>query len=208
MRLLLVLIAAVPLFAQKQTISHEDIWLMKRVGEPVVSPDGRSVVFSVTAPQYDAAKQSADLWLMPADGSTPARQITFTLAPETSPVWSPDGTKIAFVTRRDRDESPQVYVLPLGGGEARRITDVPGGVTSPQWRPDGNAILFESDYDPLAAGRKARKWNARIYDSMPIRYWNTWLDEKRPHIFVQDVREGAKAVDILDKSKLANSAGF
>jgi dipeptidyl aminopeptidase/acylaminoacyl peptidase len=194
-------------FAQKRPITHEDVWLMKRTGEPVVSPDGRSIVFSLTEPDYDAAKQSTDLWLAQADGSAPPRRLTFTRAPETGAVWSPDGTRLAFVTRREGDEAAEVYVMPMGGGEARRITNVPGGAANPQWRPDSKAILFESNYDPIAAERKQRKSTARVYDSMPVRFWNAWLDEKKPHIFTQDL-EGTQSVDVLKGSKLAESTGF
>lgn len=194
--------------AQKRPITHEDVWLMKRVGEPVVSPDGRSIVFSMTEPDYDPAKQSTDLWLVPAGGSESPRRLTFTKAPETAPAWSPDGTRLAFATRREGDDAPQIYVLPLGGGEAQRITNMPAGVSNPQWRPDGMAILFESDYDPIASERKQRKFNARIYDTMPIRFWNAWTDEKKPHVFVQELREGAQPVDLFKGSKLADSPGF
>lgn len=204
----LLLLLATAAFAQKRPVTHEDIWLMKRVGEPIVSPDGRSVVFALTEPDYDAAKQTADLWVVPADGSAPPRRLTFTKAPEVGPVWSPDGTRLAFVTRREGDEAPQVYVMPMSGGEAQRITNVPAGAGNPQWRPDGKAILFESDYDAIAAERRQRKSNARIYDSMPVRFWNTWLDEKKPHIFTQDLREGAQPVDVVKGSKLSESPGF
>lgn len=181
---------------------------MKRTGEPVVSPDGRSIVFQLTDPDYDPAKQTSDLWIVPADGSAPPRRLTSTRAAETGAVWSPDGTRLAFVTRREGDESAQVYILPLQGGEAQRVTTAPAGVSNPQWRPDGKALLFESDYDPLAAERKTRKWNARIYDTFPIRFWNAWLDEKRPHVFVQELREGARPVDVLKGSELADSRGY
>src|SRR5579871_199195 len=195
-------------FAAKRPITHEDVWLMKRVSEPVVSPDGKSIVFLMTVPDYDAAKQSADLWVVPSDGSASPRQLTFTKAPETSAAWSPDGTRLAFVSKREGDEAAQVYVLPMQSGEAQRITNVPGGARNPRWRPDGQAILFEADYDPIAAERKQRKSPARIYDSMPLRFWNAWVDEKKPHIFVQELHEGAQPVDVLKGSKLADSAGF
>jgi dipeptidyl aminopeptidase/acylaminoacyl peptidase len=208
-KVILFLLLAVSVFAQKRPITHEDVWLMKRAGEPLVSPDGRSIVFSLTEPDYDAAKQSSDLWLVPADGSAPPRRLTYTRAPESGPAWSPDGARLAFVTRREGDEAQQVYVLPMSGGEARRITAAPGGASNPQWRPDGKAILFESDVDAIAAERKQIKSSARVYDAMPIRYWNTWLDAaRRPHIFVQELREGAAAVDVLKGSKLAGSPGF
>lgn len=202
------LLLAVCLFAQKRVITHEDVWMMKRTGEPVVSPDGKWIVFSLVEPDYDPAKQVSDLWIVPADGREAPQRLTASKAPESGAVWSPDGTRIAFTTRRDGDEAPQVYVLPVHGGEARRITSVAGGASNPQWRPDGKALLFESDFDPIAAERKSRKWNARIYETFPIRYWNAWLDEKRPHVWVQELADGAKPVDLLAGSNLVLSPGF
>jgi dipeptidyl aminopeptidase/acylaminoacyl peptidase len=60
----------------KRPITHEDVWLMKRVGTPVPSPDGKWAVFSVTNPAYDAKEQSSDLWLKSLTDDSPARQIT------------------------------------------------------------------------------------------------------------------------------------
>jgi dipeptidyl aminopeptidase/acylaminoacyl peptidase len=206
-RAVLALLLVVCAWAQKRAITHEDVWLMKRVAEPVVSPDGRSIVFAVTEPDYDPARQATDLWIVPSDGSVSPRRLTNTRAPESSAVWSPDGSRLAFVTRREGDESPQVYVLPMQGGEAMRVTSAAAGASNPQWRPDGQALLFESDFDPVA-DRKGRKWSARVYDTFPVRFWNTWLDEKRPHVFVQELTAGAPAVDLLKGSKLADSRGF
>jgi len=207
-KLLFLLSFSVLAFAQKRPVTHEDIWLMKRISDPVASPDGRSIVFSMHEPDYDAAKQSEDLWVALTDGSVPPRRLTFTKAPETGVAWSPDGTRIAFVTKREEDIVAQVYVLPMNGGEAQRITHVHSAAANPKWRPDGNAILFESEFDPIAAARKERKSTARVYDAMPVRFWNAWLDERKPHIFVQELREGAHALDVLKGSKLAESAGF
>ena len=57
--------------APKRPITHEDVWLMKRVGAPALSPDGRMVVVAVAEPAYEDAAKSSDLWLVPADGSAP-----------------------------------------------------------------------------------------------------------------------------------------
>ncbi len=206
--LALFLCLAVSGFAQKRPITHQDVWMMKRVGEPVVSPDGRSAVFSVIEPDYDPAKQVSDLWVVSTGGSKPPHRLTSTKAPETGPVWSPDGTSLAFATQREGDDTPQIYVMPLAGGEARRVTHFPGGASNPQWRPDGKAILFEGDYDPIAVERKIRKSTARTFDAMPVRYWNAWLDEKRRHLYAQELRESATPADILSGSKLAASVGF
>jgi dipeptidyl aminopeptidase/acylaminoacyl peptidase len=212
------LLIATALPAQKLPITHEDVWLMKRAGPPAVSPDGKWAVTAVTEPSYDAAKSASDLWIAPLDGSHPPRRLTNTLAPESGAVFSPDSRQLAFATKREGDDVTQIYVLPLDGGEAMRVTNLSTGASDPQWRPDGKAILFESRVYPgagndadnrkIAAERKARKYNLRVFDSFPIRYWDHWLDDLRPHVFVQDLEEGAPARDLLAGTRLGAQPGF
>ena len=108
----------------KKPITHETLWMMKRVGAPVVSPDGRWAVYSVLEPSYEPKDAVSDLWLVATDGSTPARRITHTKEAKDDVDWSPDSTRIAFATKREGDEVAQIYILDLspGGGEARRLS--------------------------------------------------------------------------------------
>ena len=103
------LLAAFALYGQKRPITHEDVWLMKRVGTPAVSPDGKWAVTSVAGPSYEAAKTASDLWLVALDGSSGPRRLTSTLAPESGAVFSPDSKRLAFATKREGDGAPQVY---------------------------------------------------------------------------------------------------
>lgn len=203
----------------RQVITHETLWMMKRVGSPAVSPDGKWVVFSVLEPAYDPDKEVNGLWLTAADGSGTPRRLTRSKVRENGVAWSPDSHAIAFSGKREGDEVEQIYVLDLaGGGDARRLTTVATGAASPQWRPDGRAVLFESFVWPGAADdeankkiiaeRKARKYNVRIYEHFPIRYWNQWFDERRPTLMVQSLEEGAPARDVLSGSALARAPGF
>src|SRR5437867_2675243 len=128
--------------ADKRAITHQDVWTMKRVSAPAVSPDGKWAVVSVTEPAYDDSKTVSDLWIIPVEGSAPPRRLTNTKAREEGYVFSPDSTRIAFTSKREGDEANQVYVLPLGGGEAVRATNISTGASDPKWRPDGKAILF------------------------------------------------------------------
>jgi dipeptidyl aminopeptidase/acylaminoacyl peptidase len=209
--------AATP--AAQTRLTHELLWTMKRVGAPAVSPNGKWVVFSVLEPSYEPDKEVSDLWLVPADGSAAPRRITNTRAPESGAAWSPDSRSIAFASRREGDDSEQIYILDLvSGGEARRLTDLATGASGPKWRPDGKAILFESTVYPnapdedanrkIAAERKARKYNVRVYEHFPVRQWSQWLDERQPTILVQSLEPGARPKDILSGTALAHSAGF
>jgi dipeptidyl aminopeptidase/acylaminoacyl peptidase len=219
MRALFAVCFALTALAQtKRPITHEDVWMMKRVGATIVSPDGRWAVASVTEPAYDADKTVTDLWIAPADGSRPPRRLTATKGAESQPVFSPDSSRIAFSAKREGDDQPQVYVLSLEGGEAVRMTDQPGGAFGPQWRPDGQALLFQSRLYPgpaaaadqrrIAAERKARKENVRVYDSFPFRYWDQWLDDLVTHILVQEAKPGAAVKDLLAGTRLVDSPGF
>jgi len=205
----------------RQPLTHESIWMMKRVGAPVVSPDGRLVVFTITEPSYDEKKEVADLWIAPTDGSAKPRRLTSGKAAESGARFSPDGKRIAFSARRDDDEVAQIYVIDLaGGGEAQRVTASPLAARGPVWSPDGAWIAYQSAVYPgaadleanrkAAAERKDAKSKVRVYDSFPIRRWDRWLDDTRTHLFVvqADGASGAKARDLLAGTALAAGPGF
>jgi dipeptidyl aminopeptidase/acylaminoacyl peptidase len=195
------------------------MWALKRIGAPVPSPDGKLVVFPVIDPAYDDKDQVSDLWIVPSDGKSKPRRLTFSKSAESGVAWSPDSTKIAFSAKREGDEVNQVYVLDVAdGGEAVRITSLSTAARSPSWRPDGKALAFVSTVYPgaaddeankrIAAERKAQKYRARVYDKFPIRNWDKWLEDTQTHVFVQDAQPGAKAKDLLAGSKLVNERGF
>ncbi|HKR66778.1 MAG TPA: S9 family peptidase [Thermoanaerobaculia bacterium] len=208
------------LAADKQPITHETLTLMKRVGAPNVSPDGKWVVFSVTEPSYDEKEQTNDLWLVPSDGSAKPRKITAMKAGESDPAWSPDSKRIAFSAKRDADESAQIYVLDIaGGGEAQRVTNLSTGVRRPRFSPDGKSISYGSTVFADAADDEANKKAAkeekdkkskvRIYDSSPIRSWDRWVDtNKEPHLFVQALEPSGAAKDLLVGTRLIKEPGF
>lgn len=204
--------------AGRHAITHEDLWLMKRVGAPALSPDGRWVVIPVAEPAYADDQKSSDLWLVPADGGASPRRLTSSKGSESDAAWSPDSTRIAFAAKRDGDEDFQIYVLDVaGGGEALRVTTVSTGAAKPHWRPDGQALLFTSmifsgaktDAENRARldERKSRKYNARAFDDFPIRHWDRWLDERRPTLMLQPLETGAEARDLLAGTELARGRG-
>lgn len=204
--------------ATKKVLTHETLWMMKRVGVPTVSPDGRWVVFTINEPSYDRDGAVVDLWIVPADGSAAPRRLTSSKAAESGAAWASDSRRIAFSTKREGDDEAQIYVIDIAGGEARRVTNVATGAANPKWSPDGQSILFESSVYPGAtdeagnrqavADRKGRKFNMRVYNHYPVRYWNQWIDDRQPSLWVQPLTEGAPARDLLSATKLARSEGF
>lgn len=204
--------------ADKQPITHELLWMTRRVGAPSVSPDGKWVVFSVTDPSYDEKEQTTDLWIVPSDGSAKPRKLTASKAGESDATWSDDSRRIAFSAKRDGDEQNQIYVLDLAGGEAQRVTNISTGARAPKFRPDGNAIAFTSVVFPgaaddeankkLAKEEKDRKFKVRAYESFPIRAWDRWMENKQPHIIVQSLDPGSKPKDVLAGTQLVAAAGF
>src|SRR6476469_6592185 len=196
----------------KVPLTHETMWMLKRVGPPVPSPDGKWVIFSLVEPAYDEKDQTSDLWIVPADGSAKPRRLTFTKGSENGVAWSPDSRQIVFSARREGDEASQLYVLDVAnGGEAVRITSLSTGARSPQWRPDGKGLLFVSTVYPgaadddankkIAAERKAQKYRVRTYDKFPVSKWDRWVDDMQSHLFVQEIQPSAKAKDLLAGTK-------
>jgi dipeptidyl aminopeptidase/acylaminoacyl peptidase len=203
----------------KQPLTHEALFLMKRVGSPSVSPDGKWVVFAVSEPAYDEKKETADLWIVPADGSAPPRRLTSSKGGESAPDWSPDSGKVAFSAKREDDEVAQVYVIDIaGGGEARRITSSPLAARTPVWSPDGRSIAYQGSAYPgaadtaanakIAAERKDVKSKVRIYERFPIRRWDRWLDDTQTHLFVVSADGAGGARDLLAGTGLVARPGF
>lgn len=199
------LIAAIELNAEKETFTAQHLWQIKRISAVEVSPDGRKAVYTLTNYDIEGDKSFTDLYLLDiAQGSE--RRLTYT-GRESSPVFSPDGKHIAFVSRRN-ESSAQLFIMPLEGGEAEKITDLPVGVYSPKWFPDGKRIAFganilpdyKGDFQQLAAlidKQKKSKVTARSTENVMYRYWDRWLtDGYFSRLFMVDL-QSKKVTDLM-----------
>ena len=203
----------------KQPLTHELMWSFQRVGPPAPSPDGKWVVFSVAELNYDSAKDVTDLWIVPADGHGSPRRLTSNKSAESGPSWSADSTKLAFSAKRDDDEVAQIYMLDVAlGGEAQRVTNAPTSASAPKWSPDGKRIVFQAVMWPgatdedsnrkAAQEKKNAKSKVRIYETFPIRNFDHWIDESKPHLWIVDVGGDRKARSLFSGSKLATLPGY
>jgi dipeptidyl aminopeptidase/acylaminoacyl peptidase len=190
--------AALPLStsaAEPRAATIADLYRVKGVAEPALAPDGRSVAFAMTTTDLPAIKRQTNIWRVDADGKN-ARALTVTDKRDSSPVFSPDGTVLAFLSTRAGD--PQVFFLPTGGGEAEKKTDVPGGVGAFRFTPDGRRLVLAAEVWPEcgaddACNRKKDeamengKMKAHVADHLLFRHWDAWEDGKRTHLLIQDL---------------------
>src|SRR6266508_4733645 len=121
MRVLLLALAAtcsvVSLTAQQRAISDSDLFAFRWVASPQISPDGRQAAYVLVTVNAKHDGYETSLWLVGADGASPPRRLT--AGPrDGAPRWSPDGSTLAFL--RAKDGRPQLYLLPLTGGEAQQ----------------------------------------------------------------------------------------
>ncbi len=178
----------------------DDLFKLKRVADPQISPDGRQVVFQVTEITDVAAnKKHTHLWLADTDGKTPPRAITSSGKADTHPRWSPDGTKILFESTRGG--TGQLYVLDLkNGGEAKQLTTISTGAGTAIWSRDGSHIAFLSSVYPefselpFAESDAKNKEKEEAIEKNPVkaktftklfyRHWDSYVGDKRNHLFV------------------------
>jgi dipeptidyl aminopeptidase/acylaminoacyl peptidase len=180
-----------------------DMLAMERISDPVVSPDGELVAFTVRVTDEDANKGRTDVWLVDLSGGEP-RRLTTHEANDWHQRFSPDGKALYFLSTRSG--SSQVWKLDLAGGEPAQVTNLPLDVDNLQVFPDGKRLCFTLEVYPDAQTlaetatrdeeRATSKVQARVYESLLYRHWDSWEDGKRNHVFVWDLA-GGEPVDLM-----------
>src|SRR5947207_12107864 len=129
--------------AEKRAFAIADLYRLKTVASPAVSPDGKWIAYSVKTTDLAATTARTSLWRVDADGSN-GRRLTSGDADDTSPLFSPDGRSLAFLSTREGGEA-QLWVLPTAGGEAAKVTGFPGGIDGPLFSQDGSKLAIKAD---------------------------------------------------------------
>jgi dipeptidyl aminopeptidase/acylaminoacyl peptidase len=187
--------------ADERPMTVDDLLAVKSVGDPRVSPDGKTVAYVVSEIDRDAGKTNSSLWLVPSDGSAGPRRLTTAPGTNNHPRWKPDGSAVAFLS--NRGGSSQVWLLPLDGGEASQVTKLPIDVTGFVWSPKGDAMVLTAEVYPGSSPeetakkeKEESKSKARVYDELMIRHWMSWDEGKRSHVFHYELAKG-EAKDLI-----------
>lgn len=195
--LLLFLFLISPVYSQKRAFTLDDIYRVKSVGTPMLSPDGNQIVYSVT--QFDMKKGSSQtsMFIMDTEGNNKTK-----LNPEGdswySPVFSPDGKFLYYVSYKDGNSSLNRYEFT--SKTTTVVTSFSMGVNDPVISPDGEKIAFTAKvYPECGENDDCNKENfesfgegpihAHMSDKLFFRHWTEYEDDLYSHIFLLDLND-------------------
>jgi dipeptidyl aminopeptidase/acylaminoacyl peptidase len=187
---------------QPRPITVDDLFQIREVSDPQVSPDGQSVAYTVKTLLLKEDKSEERIWSVPTNGGD-ATPLTAEGVSSSHPRWSPDGKYLAFLSARNEGKT-QVWLLNRSGGEAQRLTDTPQNVDDFAWSPDSTrvvAILRDASEEELAEAKtkdkekdaddKEKKHKTRkpwVIDRLQFKTDEVgYLDRRRAHLYVLDL---------------------
>ncbi len=175
---------------------------MGRVSDLQVSPDGRFVLYHLR--RYELADNRGRTELRRLDRQTGEDALLLDGRSASNARWSPDGARLAFVAPSsggDHEGTPQIWVGSREGTDVACVTDHPGGVSNVSWSPDGAMFSFTAAVrlEPTLAEQHPDLplAEARIYDDLMVRHWDSWKDGTYSHLFVVPADGSAPARDLM-----------
>jgi dipeptidyl aminopeptidase/acylaminoacyl peptidase len=197
-------------------LEPEDLYAVKLVDDPQITPDGQRVAYVVVEIDRKTYEYHRTIWVSDTAQSRPRRYTAGDN--DTTPRWSPDGRSMAFVrapagevkpkNEEERDRGvgkPQLWLLTADGGEARQLTWARWGAGDPVWSPDGAVIVYAAEVggpdDPEAEDASLHEKRVPAVRRID-RLWNRldgvgWIYERRSHLF--SVRtEGGQPKQLTD----------
>jgi dipeptidyl aminopeptidase/acylaminoacyl peptidase len=185
------------LAADKRPMTVEDLFRFRRVADPQISPDGKSVAYTLTTVDLPGNRTTTNIWLA-STGDGERRALTNSTKHDRHPRWSPDGSQILFES--DRSGESQLWIISVHGGEARQLTTIASDASNGIWSPDGKSIAFVSAVYPEYSDKPFAESNAlnkkrkdeagknpvkaRVFTKLFFRHWDDWVEDKRQHLFV------------------------
>lgn len=188
------------LSAQKQHFNAAALLQIQRIGDPQLSPDGKTVAFAVSAPDMTQNKSAHSIWTVPVTGGIPRKLSDGADRPR----WSPDGTWIFYVS--SSGGSSQIWRMNPDGTGAAQVTFLSTEADGEIVAADGKHLVVTSNVFPecgaddacnakLIDAGKQSKVTARLITGLLYRHWTTWEGKTRSHILSISLEDG-KAADL------------
>ncbi len=190
-------------------ITISDLFAIRDVHEPRISPDGKWVAYTVGSINREEDKSEDRVWMVPVTGGE-AIPLTAEGVSSGHARWSPDGKFLAFLSERDDPKSSesksQVWLLNRLGGEAQKLTDTPQDVEDFEWAPDGKRLVLvlrdakpeetdeskSKDKDSADKDKKPKTQKPWVVDRLQFKHDTVgYLDRRRTHLYVFDVASKA-----------------
>ena len=181
-------------------MTPEILWSFGRIGDPAVSPDGKTVLYSVTNYNIEENKSYRDLYTVPVSGGNRVK-LTETPEKESSAAWRPDGKKIGFLSSKSGDM--QLWEMAADGSNPVQVTQVSGGITGFKYSPDSSHLLYTADVkvdkDVHDLFPDLPKANAYLKTDLMYKHWDEWV-KTVPHPFIATYNDGKieNPIDILN----------
>lgn len=172
---------------ESRAISINDLLQIKTVKNPVISPDGKWVAYTITEMDIEKDKTETRLWMIPMAGGEPIPMSGKGYS-ASNPKWSYDNKYLSFLANK-KGEKTQVWTLNRQGGEAEKITNVPQGVSGYAWSPDNKRLLLllkDPKPEELTKDKKDdKKKKPIVIDRLQFkRDYQGYLDRLRTHLYL------------------------
>ena len=160
-----------------------------RISQATPSPDGKTIIFTLSYEDIDENKSNAEIYKINVDGSGMQR-LTTTAASESNIRWIENGEKIAFLRRDDDLKSSQLFVMNSDGSGVRRLSEIKNGIECFEISPDGKKVVYGSPIDDFNKKdeelfKGLPKTTGRVVDDLMYKHWDEWVTQI-PHPFVAD----------------------
>ncbi|MES2655231.1 MAG: S9 family peptidase [Bacteroidota bacterium] len=186
----------------QQNLTIEKLWQLGRVGDPQVSPDGKTVLYGVRHYSVKTNKSTQLIYTIQIDGSN-KQTLTDSAINAFAARYTPDGKKISFLSAKGGET--QLWEMSIDGSNKTQVTFIKGGISGYKYSPKMNNIAFTADVKLDKEVKEVYpdldKCNARIIDGLFYRHWDTWHDYAYSHLFIAAYANGKITGDGLDIMK-------